>query len=116
MAERDGKGRFVKGDKPEPGVETVSVQELAEMDIPSEDVAPAQAEPPVLQEPPPKLRVQRMGKMFRIVYEETRNLARYNSGEAVDAGGFADQLEGQIYLAKVMGGPGADSEEEVVGR
>lgn len=113
MAERDGKGRFVKGDKPEPDEDTVNVVNVLNV---TEEVAPAQAEPPVLQEPPPKLRVQRMGKMFRIVYEETRNLARYNSGEAVDAGGFADQLEGQIYLAKVMGGPGADSEEEVVGR
>ena len=34
----------------------------------------------------PKLRVQRVGKKFRIVYEETRNVAKFYSGEVVDEG------------------------------
>lgn len=42
----------------------------------------------------PKLRVQRMGKLWRIVYDETRTLAKYNSGAPVDAGGFEDGWEG----------------------
>ncbi len=105
MAERDGKGRFVKGGQ---------AAAVAEPEAP-EEVAPDQAPPPVLQDPPPQLRVQRMGKNFRIVYETTRNLARYNSGEAVDGGGYTDELECRIYLAKVMGGPGSDTEEEGVG-
>ncbi len=110
MAERDEHGRFVKGGaKPEPEPEVATVPEE-----PAE-VAPAHTPPPVLQDPPPKLRVQRMGKNFRIVYEETRNLARYNGGQAVDGGGFTDELECRIHLAKVTGGPAADSEEEVVG-
>jgi len=107
MADRDDKGRFVKDAKPaEPEPET---------DTPAAEVAPAHTPPPVFQDPPPTLRVQRMGKNFRIVYETTRNLARFNGGQAVDAGGFADELECRIHLAKVTGGPGADSEEEVVG-
>lgn len=65
----------------------------------------------------PKLRVQRMGKKFRIVYDLTRNLARYNSGAAVDSGGFEDQLDAQIHMTKVLdaaGGTG-DHEEEAIG-
>ncbi len=42
----------------------------------------------------PKLRVQRMGKLWRIVYDETRTLAKFNSGAPVDGGGFADGWEG----------------------
>lgn len=38
----------------------------------------------------PPLRVQRMGKNWRIVYDETRTLARFNSGEPLDEGGFPD--------------------------
>ncbi len=63
----------------------------------------------------PPLLVQRMGKLWRIVYAETRNLARFNSGSAVDEGGFKDQMEAQIHLAKVTGGKErADPEEENV--
>ena len=45
--------------------------------------------------PVPKLRVQRMGKLWRIVYDETRSLAKFNSGAPVDGGGFADGWEGR---------------------
>jgi hypothetical protein len=63
----------------------------------------------------PPLLVQRMGKMWRIVYAETRNLARFNSGEAVDEGGFDDKTEAMIHLAKVTGDKErADPEEENV--
>lgn len=76
--------------------------------------APAEAEKP----PVPPLRVQRMGRNFRIVYEETRNLARFNSGEAVDEGGFVEEMAARVHLAKVLGeqGPTADPEAETVGR
>jgi len=61
----------------------------------------------------PPLLVQRMGKLWRIVYAETRNLARFNSGDAVDEGGFTDETEAMIHLAKVTGGKDrADPEEE----
>lgn len=52
----------------------------------------------------PPLLVQRMGKMFRIVYKETRNLARFNSGDPVDEGGFETQEEAMIHLSKVTSG------------
>jgi hypothetical protein len=42
----------------------------------------------------PKLRVQRQGKKWRIVYEDTRGLARFNNGEPVDDGGFEDVWDG----------------------
>lgn len=45
--------------------------------------------------PVPRLRVQRMGKLWRIVYEDTRGLAKFNSGEPVDGGGFEDGWEGR---------------------
>ena len=60
----------------------------------------------------PPLLVQRMGKLWRIVYAETRNLARFNSGKAVDEGGFKDQMEAQIHLAKVTGGKERAAPEE----
>lgn len=75
----------------------------------------------------PRLRVQRMGKKWRIVYEETRGLARYNSGDAVDGGGFEDTWQGaekttdgqflaMQKLAEVMDGQvGSDPEEENIG-
>lgn len=44
--------------------------------------------------PIPKLRVQRQGKKWRIVYEDTRGLARFNNGEPVDDGGFEDLWQG----------------------
>ena len=61
----------------------------------------------------PKLRVQRVGKKFRIVYEETRNVAKFNSGKPLDEGGFDDQTEAYIQMGKVIGGqPQADHEAE----
>jgi hypothetical protein len=49
----------------------------------------------------PKLQVQRMGKKWRIVYADTRGLARFNSGQPLDlcegseaAGGFLDVRDG----------------------
>ena len=39
----------------------------------------------------PPLMVSRMGKKFRIVYSETRNLARYKNGQPLDGGGFGDE-------------------------
>ncbi len=67
--------------------------------------------------PIPPLKVQRMGKLFRIAYAETRNLAKFNSGDPVDGGGYDDELTAQIELAKIIGeqGPTADSEAEGVG-
>jgi hypothetical protein len=67
--------------------------------------------------PIPALKVQRMGKMFRIAYAETRNLAKFNSGEPVDGGGYEDDVTAQIELQKIIGeqGPTLDSEEEGVG-
>lgn len=70
---------------------------------------------PKTPEPAPPLLVQRMGKKFRIVYKETRNLAKFNSGEPVDEGGFETQEEGMIHLSKVTDGlTTADPEEENV--
>lgn len=74
------------------------------------------------QTPVPRLRVQRMGKLWRIVYEETRTLAKFNSGDPVDAGGFADgwegnqkTVDGQLLamqkLAQVMNGQVTDDPE-----
>ena len=82
----------------------------------AENIRGAQAQPEPDKPPVPPLRVQRMGKNFRIVYEETRNLARYNSGEAVDDGGFPDEMAARIHLAKALGeqGPTADPEAEKV--
>lgn len=67
--------------------------------------------------PIPALKVQRMGKLFRIAYAETRNLAKYNSGEPVDEGGFDTEVDAQIALSKILGeqGPTLDAEEEGVG-
>lgn len=42
----------------------------------------------------PKMRVQRMGAKWRIVYDESRGLAKFNSGDPVDEGGFLDQWDG----------------------
>ncbi len=64
----------------------------------------------------PKLRVQRVGKKFRIVYEETRNVAKFYSGEAVDEGGFDDDIAAYKCLSKVEGDhPQADHEAEEIG-
>ena len=81
------------------------------------NIRTAQVIPEPEKPPVPPLRVQRMGKNFRIVYEETRNLARYNSGEAVDEGGFPEEMTARIHMAKVLGeqGPTTDPEEETVG-
>ena len=58
-----------------------------------------------------------MGKLFRIAYAETRNLAKYNSGEPVDEGGFDTEVDAQIALSKILGeqGPTIDAEAEIVG-
>jgi len=57
----------------------------------------------------PKLRVQRMGKKHRIVYEQSRCLAKFNSGEPVDGGGYLDQyqdgekiVDGQLECLKKL--------------
>ena len=83
----------------------------------AEEVRQARGGPEPERPPIPALKVQRMGKLFRIAYAETRNLAKYNSGEPVDEGGFDTELDAQIGLSKVLGeqGPTADSEAEVVG-
>ncbi len=67
--------------------------------------------------PIPALKVQRMGKLFRIAYAETRNLAKFNSGEPVDGGGYDDEITAQIELSRILGeqGPTADAEAEGVG-
>jgi len=82
----------------------------------AEEVRQARAAPPAERPPIPALMVQRMGKLFRIAYKETRNLARYNSGEAVDEGGFDTEVDAQIGLSKVLGeqGPTVDTEAESV--
>ena len=76
----------------------------------------AEAKKAKYPEPVPPLLVQRMGKKFRIVYKETRNLAKFNSGAPVDDGGFKTQEEGMIHLAKVTSGlTFSDPEAENVG-
>jgi hypothetical protein len=63
----------------------------------------------------PPLLVQRMGKKFRIVYKENRNLAKFNSGEPVDDGGFQTLEDAQIHMSKVTAGfKTSDPEEENV--
>ena len=82
-----------------------------------EEVREARGEPEPERPPIPALKVQRMGKLFRIAYAETRNLAKYNSGEPVDDGGFDTEIDAQIALSKILGeqGPTIDGEEEGVG-
>ena len=64
----------------------------------------------------PPLLAQRMGKKFRIVYKETRNLAKFNSGEPVDEGGFETLEDAMIHLHKVTAGfKTSDPEAENVG-
>ncbi len=64
----------------------------------------------------PKLRVQRVGKKFRIVYEETRNVAKFNSGKPLDDGGFDDQTDAYRKMSEVVGDqPQADHEAETIG-
>ncbi len=64
----------------------------------------------------PPLLVQRMGKKFRIVYKENRNLAKFNSGDPVDDGGFKTQEEAMIHMSKVTAGfKMTDPEAENVG-
>ena len=79
-------------------------------------------EAPPAPAPIPKLLVQRMGKKWRIVYAENRNLARFNSGKPVDGGGYLDeyengaktvdgQLAAQMEMVRAMdGNAGEDSE------
>ncbi len=81
------------------------------------EIRQARSEPEAERPPIPTLKVQRMGKLFRIAYDETRNLAKYNSGEPVDEGGFDTEVDAQIALSKILGeqGPTIDAEAEVVG-
>ncbi len=81
------------------------------------EVREARGGPDAERPPIPALKVQRMGKLFRIAYAETRNLAKYNSGEPVDEGGFDTEVDAQIGLSKILGeqGPTIDAEAEVVG-
>lgn len=82
------------------------------------EIAGSRPEPTIeVQAPIPKLHVQRMGKLFRIAYSETRNLAKFNSGEPCDDGGFDNQLDAQIELTKLLGeqGPQLDGEAEAIG-
>ena len=43
----------------------------------------------------PKMRVQRQGKKWRIVLDATRTLAKFNSGDPCDGGGFLDEFDDQ---------------------
>ena len=75
----------------------------------------------------PKMRVQRMGKLWRIVYDETRTLARFGDGQPVDGGGYADEYvdgkqcqDGQIAAMRALSeaiaqNPVHDHEEENLG-
>lgn len=77
-------------------------------DVAQPNLPPAEAPVPI-----PPMRVQRMGKKWRIVYDETRNLARRLSGQPVDNGGFDDETEAQIALSTITSsGPRLDPEEE----
>lgn len=82
----------------------------------AEEVRQARTRPDAERPPIPELIVQRMGKLFRIAYKETRNLAKYNSGEPVDEGGFDNETDAQIKLSQVLGeqGPTVDAEAEGV--
>lgn len=72
----------------------------------------------------PKLRVQRMGKKWRIAYDDTRTLALYGNGDPLDGGGFDDEWQdgrkvvdgqqaAQICLSKITDGMiMQDAEEE----
>jgi hypothetical protein len=65
----------------------------------------------------PPLKVRRMGKKFRICYVENLNLARYNSGEPVDGGGYDNEIDAMIAMSKALGDSAqGDPEEEKVGR
>ncbi len=83
----------------------------------ADEVRQARGGPEPERPPIPALKVQRMGKLFRIAYAETRNLAKYNSGEPVDEGGFDNEVDAQIGLSRVLGeqGPTTDAEVEGVG-
>jgi len=82
-----------------------------------DELAGDRPEPPATKPPIPALKVQRMGKLFRIAYTATRNLAKFNSGDPVDGGGFDNEIDAQIGLSKILGehGPQADAEAEGVG-
>ena len=61
----------------------------------------------------PPLKVRRMGKKFRICYQENFNLAKFNSGQPVDGGGFDEELDAMIALQKItQGAQTSDPEEE----
>ena len=57
----------------------------------------------------PKCRVQRVGKKWRIVLDDSRNVALYTNGEPVDGGGVEDEYidgkqttDGQIEAYKIL--------------
>jgi hypothetical protein len=51
----------------------------------------------------PPLKVRQMGKKWRICYAETLNLARFNSGDPVDDGGFDEEIDAMIAMSKALG-------------
>ncbi len=51
----------------------------------------------------PPLKVRRMGKKWRICYAENFNLARFNSGDPVDGGGYDEEVEAMIAMSKALG-------------
>jgi len=64
----------------------------------------------------PKLRVQRVGKKHRIVYEETRNVAKFYSGDPVDEGGYDDTVAAYKRISEVAADhPQGDHEAEGIG-
>ena len=62
-------------------------------------------------DPAPALRVQRMGRLFRIVYDTSRNLALFNSGDPVDKGGFENEMDARIEMSKALSGNSVDDAE-----
>lgn len=59
--------------------------------------------------PVPPMTTRRMGKKWRIIYSETKNLAFFNSGRPVDGGGFLDEyvdgkktIDGQLLAQQQM--------------
>ena len=80
-----------------------------------DELAEARPEREPERPPIPALKVQRMGKLFRIAYSETRNLAKFNSGDPVDGGGYEDEITAQIELSKILGEHGRQTDAEAEG-
>ena len=94
-------------------------QRRRERDVERRNETVADIRPPLEVElaPIPALKVQRMGKLFRIAYSETRNLAKFNSGDPCDGGGYENEVDAQIGLSQLLAeqGPQLDAESEGVG-